>query len=63
MRPGHAADHSPPSSAAAMEEQSYTSAHPLGHTGAVTGKLYLLGTHIFPLFDFFLILHFLLVGL
>jgi len=41
MRPGHAADHSPPSSAAVMEEYSYTSTHPLGHTGPVTGKLYL----------------------
>ena len=32
MRPGLAADHSPPFSA---------TAHPLGHTGPVTGKLYL----------------------
>jgi len=24
-----------------MEEQSYNSTHPLGHTGPVTGKLYL----------------------
>ena len=31
MRPGRAADHSPPSSAGLMEEQSYTSTHPLGH--------------------------------
>jgi len=42
VRPGRAADHSPPSSAAVMEEQSYTSTHPQGHTGPVTGKLYLL---------------------
>ena len=42
LRPGYAADHSPPSSAAVMEEQSYTSTHPLGHTGPVTGSLYLL---------------------
>ena len=42
MRPGRAADHSPSSSAAVMEEQSYTSTHPLGHTGPVTGSLYLL---------------------
>ena len=35
-----AADHSPPSSAAVMEEYSYTSTHPLGHTGPVTGSLY-----------------------
>ena len=41
MRPGRAADHSPPSSAAIMEEQSYTSTHPLGHTGPVTGSLLL----------------------
>jgi hypothetical protein len=41
VRPGRAADHSPPSSAAVMEEQSYTSTHPLGHTGPLTGSLYL----------------------
>ena len=41
MRPGRAADHSPPSSAAVVEEYSYTSTHPLGHTGPVTGSLYL----------------------
>ena len=41
MRPGRAADHSPPSSAAVMEQYSYTSTHPLGHTGPVTGSLYL----------------------
>ena len=41
MRPGRAADHSPLSSAAVMEEYSYTSTHPLGHTGPVTGSLYL----------------------
>ena len=40
MRPGRAADHSPPSSAAVMEAWSYTSTHPLGHTGPVTGSLY-----------------------
>ena len=35
MRPGHAADHSPSSSAAVM-----------GHTGPVTGSLYLfMGTY------------------
>jgi len=39
--PGRAADHSPLSSAAVMEEYSYTSSHPLGHTGPVTGSLYL----------------------
>jgi len=43
VRPGHAADHSPPSSAAVMEELSYgcTSIYPLGHTGPVTVSLYL----------------------
>ena len=41
MRPGGAADHSPPSSAAVMEEYSYTSTHPLGHSGPVTGSLYI----------------------
>ena len=41
MRPGRAADHSPPSSAAVMEEYSYTSTHTLGHTRPVTGSLYL----------------------
>jgi len=40
--PGRAADHSPLSSVAVMEEYSYTSTHPLGHTGPVTGPLYLL---------------------
>jgi hypothetical protein len=39
---GLAADHSPPSSAAVMEEYSYIYTHPLGHTGPVTGSLYLL---------------------
>jgi len=42
VRPERAAEHSPPSIAAVMEEQSYTSTHPLGHTGPVTGSLYLL---------------------
>jgi len=42
VRPGRAADHSLPSSAAVMEEYSYTSTHPLGHTGPVTGSLYLI---------------------
>ena len=42
MRPGRAADHLPPSSAAVMEEYSYTSTDPLGHTGPVTGSLYFL---------------------
>jgi len=37
VRPGRAADHSPPSSAAVMEEWSYTSNRSLGHTGPVTG--------------------------
>jgi hypothetical protein len=38
---GRAADHSSPSSAAVMEQYSYTSTHTLGHTGPVTGSLYL----------------------
>ena len=41
MRPGSAADHSPPSSAAVVEEKTYASTHPLDHTGPVTGSLYL----------------------
>jgi len=41
VRPGRAADHSPPFSAAVMEEYSCTSTHPLGHTGPVKGSLYL----------------------
>ena len=41
LRPGRAADHLPPSSAAVMEEQSQTCTHSLGHTGPVTGSLYL----------------------
>ena len=41
MRPERAAYHSPPSSAAVMEEYSYTSTDPLGHTGRVTRSLYL----------------------
>ena len=40
MRPGHAADHLPPSSAAVTVEYSCTSTHSLGHTGPVTGSLY-----------------------
>ena len=45
MRPGRAADHSPPSSAAVMEEESYNSTQPLGHTGPVTRSLYLLPSY------------------
>ena len=41
MRPERAADHSPPSSAAVMEQYSCTSTHPLGHTGPVMGSLYI----------------------
>ena len=41
VRPGRAADHSPASSAAVMEDQSYNPTQPLGHTGPVTGILYL----------------------
>jgi len=45
VRPGRAADHSPPFSAAVMEEYSYTSTHPLGHTGPETVNLYHIYTH------------------
>ena len=38
VRPGRAADHSPPSSAMIMEEQSYNSSHPLGHNRACNGN-------------------------
>ena len=41
VRPGHAADHSLTTSAMVLEEWSYTSTHPLGHAGPVTGSLYL----------------------
>ena len=41
VRPERAADHSPPSSVAVMEQYSYTSTHPLDHTGPVTGSRYL----------------------
>jgi len=42
VQPGRAADHSPTSSAAVMEEKRYTFTHPVGHTRPVTGFLYLL---------------------
>jgi len=45
VRPGHPADHSPPSGAAVMEEKSYSCTHPLGHTRPVTGSLYLYFSH------------------
>jgi len=41
VRPVGTANHSSPSSAAVMEQYSYTSTHPLGHIGPVTGSLYL----------------------
>ena len=37
VRPGRAADHSPPSTAEVMEEYSYTSTHPLGHNRVCNG--------------------------
>jgi len=37
--PGRATDRSPASSAAVMDKYNYTSTHPLGHTGTVTGSL------------------------
>jgi hypothetical protein len=39
--PGRGADHPPPASAPVKQEESYTSAHPLGHFRPVTGQLYL----------------------
>ena len=39
LRPGRAADPSPPSSAGVMEEQNYTSTHPLGHNRACNGNI------------------------
>ena len=54
MRLGRAADHSPPSSAADMEEKSYTSTHPLGHTGPVTASLYL---YLFYILVVYVVLH------
>jgi len=47
VRSVRAADHSPPSSAAVMEEKSYTSTHILGHTGPVTRTRYLLHWYIY----------------
>jgi len=41
VRPGRAADNSPPSNAADMKEYSYTSTHPLRHTGSLYLYLYL----------------------
>ena len=38
VRPERAVDHSPPSSAVVMEEQSYTSTHPVGHNRASNGN-------------------------
>jgi len=37
-----------------MEEQSYTSTHPLGHTGPVTGSLYL---YLFLYFIYWILSH------
>ena len=44
VRPGRAADHSPPSSVAVMEEYSYTSTHPLGRNGITLPLTYPGGT-------------------
>jgi len=61
VRPGRAADRSPPSCAAVMEEYSYTSTLPPGHTGHVTGSLYLYFlTKLAAHFVFFLISYFFL---
>jgi hypothetical protein len=56
VQPGHAADHSPPSSAEVMEKQSYTSTHPLGHTGPVIGLLYLHFLHCFKCCKFVILI-------
>ena len=56
MRPGRAADHSPPSSVAFIEEYSYTSTHPVGHTEPVTGSLYLYLIYIY-IYIYIYILH------
>ena len=40
VRPGRAADHSPPPSAVVMEEYRYTSNHPLGHNRAGNGDTF-----------------------
>jgi len=57
VRPGRAADHSPPSSAAVMEEYSYTSTHSLGHTGPVTGSFHLIIIIIIIIIIIFLLLN------
>jgi len=54
VRPGCAVDRSPPSSAAVMEELSYTSTHPLGHTGPAMGTIYLYLFYIYRRSDKFL---------
>jgi hypothetical protein len=38
MRPGHEADHPPPSSAEVMKDYSYTSTPPLGPCGLLQGE-------------------------
>ena len=45
MRPGRAADHSPPSGAEVLEEYSYTSTPLWATTGPVTGLFYLSSQH------------------
>ena len=47
MLPARAADHSPSSGAAVMKEYSYTSTHPLGHTGPVTASLHHICYYVF----------------
>jgi len=63
LRPGRAADHSPPSSTeGSRKEYSYTCTHSLGHTGPVTGSLYFTFYHILnPLKSFLLLTHFWLI--
>jgi len=48
VRPERAADHSPPSSAVVVVQYSYTSTHPLGHTGPVKGSLYVYSLNKHP---------------
>ena len=49
--PGRAADHSPFSSAAVMEEYSYTSTHPLDHNRACNGNTSHIITLLVPPFS------------
>ena len=52
MRPGRAADHSPSSSDAVMEEYSYTSTHPLATPGLKRDTLIFNGDCVFVTLQF-----------